>query len=84
MVPTVSRFDASPFRRIREMVFEVSGAQVMTKGWPGMRVVDEVTDVMTFDAAANAMKIDTTRAFAKYNILKTRDERETMAGKWPW
>ena len=52
MVPMVPRFEASPFRRINEIVLEVSGVQVIVKGCPGVRFVVEVTEVMTFVADA--------------------------------
>lgn len=69
IVPTVPRFEASPFRRISEIVLEESGVQVIVNGCPGVRLVLAVTEVMTFVADAYAKKAKRATDLANDNIL---------------
>ena len=59
IVPTVSKSEASPCRRVRVTVGDVSVVHVMTNGWPGVRLVESVIEVNVFCANANATRPQT-------------------------
>lgn len=48
MLPTVSKSEAWPCRRVNVTVLEESGVQVIVNLWPATRVVPDVIEVMTF------------------------------------
>jgi hypothetical protein len=69
IVPTVSKSEASPCRRVRVTVGDVSVVHVMTNGWPGVRLVESVIEVNVFCANANATRPQTQIIRVTDNIL---------------
>jgi len=69
IVPTVSKSEASPCRRVRVTVGDESVVHVMTNGWPGVRLVEPVIEVNVFSANANATNAPTQIIRANDNIF---------------
>jgi hypothetical protein len=69
MDPTVPRSEASPFRRMRVILLDESGVQVIVKGCPGVRSVESVTEVIVFTATTTATNVEKTSNLARDSIV---------------
>lgn len=80
IVPTVARFDSSPFRRFNVTVLDESVVHVTLNGCPGVRFVVVMTEVITFAAEAYAMKTKTT-ILASDNIIQLKRWKKRSKAK---
>jgi hypothetical protein len=69
IVPTVSKSEGSPCRRVRVTVGDESVVHVITNGWPGVRLVEAVIEVKAFSAYANATRLQTQIIRVSNNIF---------------